>query len=640
MFKHLRSFGLLEYFVALSALAAIAAGLHTVSRMSVVQNQHVPLVQLTANLKLKTHSAYFWFDKARHNEEVDLERQVYLVLDLSLGLCQSLQLGSSAGIRHDLRAANDASLVPRFIHLCDEIRLFKALTEALWAGHQGKAPTREVAVAYEGVFGEITRMAEGIEGNTGSILVRDHSTLDLATGRFALIFLVLLVSMLVLVVRNRRLMEQKNTTLRTQMRELSHQIMERQRAEEALMNAKENLELTVQERTLELSKSNDLLQEDVGVRKRAEEALRGSQERLAGILEIAEDAIISVDERQCITLFNQGAERMFGYSPEEVLGQPLEMLLPERFRQAHGRHIIEFRDSGVRSKGKEGRAGIYGLHKDGSEFPAEGSISRLDWQGENIYTVILQNVAERKHFEEALQRQAVELSRSNTELEQFAYVASHDLQEPLRMVSSYTQLLAKRYKNKLDCDADEFIGFAVDGAMRMQNLISDLLSYSRVGTRGGEFEPLDCEELLAQVLSDFRIRLEETEAQVTHDPLPTVMADARQLQQVFQNLISNALKFSEGKPPVVHIGVEEESDQWRFFVRDEGIGIDLQYADRIFIIFQRLHGVGDYPGTGIGLAICKKIIDRHGGRIWVKSSPGEGSSFYFTLPKSPQGENA
>lgn len=200
------------------------------------------------------------------------------------------------------------------------------------------------------------------------------------------------------------------------------------------------------------------------------------------------------------------------------------------------------------------------------------------------------------------------------------------------MVGSYTQLLAKRYKGKLDADADEFINFAVDGVVRMKSLINDLLDYSRVGTRGKELSPTDCEQIVSYALANLQSSIEECAAVVTHDPLPNVVADARQLGQLFQNLIGNAVKFRGDKPPTVHIGVKKEPTEWIFFVRDNGIGIDTEHVDRIFEIFQRLHSRAEYPGTGIGLAICKKIVERHGGRIWVESRPAEGSSFYFTIP--------
>lgn len=231
-----------------------------------------------------------------------------------------------------------------------------------------------------------------------------------------------------------------------------------------------------------------------------------------------------------------------------------------------------------------------------------------------------------------LERSVAELGRSNADLQQFAYVASHDLQEPLRMVSSYTQLLAKRYKGKLDADADEFIAFAVDGAGRMQKLIQDLLAYSRVSTGGRRFEPTSVGIALNSALDNLVNAVKESRAEITHDPLPAVMGDEKQLVQLFQNLLSNAVKFSGEQAPRIHVSAKRSAGEWVFSIHDNGIGIDPQYADRIFVIFQRLHTREEYPGTGIGLAICKKIVERHGGRMWVESELGKGATFYFTIP--------
>lgn len=234
-----------------------------------------------------------------------------------------------------------------------------------------------------------------------------------------------------------------------------------------------------------------------------------------------------------------------------------------------------------------------------------------------------------KELKETIQ----ELKRSNEELQQFTYVASHDLQEPLRMVSTFTKLLEKNYKDKLDDKAKEYIFFASDGALRMQALIDDLLLYSRVGTKGKPFEPTDCNEVINKTLSYLQISIKEKNAKVSYEHLPNVNADASQLIQLFQNLISNAIKFNENKIPEIKIQATQKDKEWLFSVSDNGIGVDKQFSERVFLMFQRLHTYKEYPGTGIGLAICKKIVERHGGKIWVESEIGKGSIFYFTIPK-------
>jgi PAS domain S-box-containing protein len=247
----------------------------------------------------------------------------------------------------------------------------------------------------------------------------------------------------------------------------------------------------------------------------------------------------------------------------------------------------------------------------------------------NVY---FRDVTELKKAENILKLKIGELTHLNEELEQFAYISSHDLQEPLRMITSYLQLLQRKYQGNLDDKADKYINFAIDGAARMQNLIIDLLEYSRVGTVDEEPESIDCEFILDKVLSNIKAVIKENNATISHDPLPEVMADSTQLVQVFQNLILNGIKFHGEETPKIHIAAEKKASEWVFSVQDNGIGIDPQYSERIFEIFKRLNSRERYPGTGIGLAICKKIIERHGGRIWVESELGKGSTFYFTLP--------
>ena len=244
-----------------------------------------------------------------------------------------------------------------------------------------------------------------------------------------------------------------------------------------------------------------------------------------------------------------------------------------------------------------------------------------------------QELIERKEMEKVLKKTLKNLERSNKDLEEFAFIASHDLQEPLRMVASFTKLLAKRYKDKLDEDANDFIKYAVDGAIRMQNLIEGLLSYSRITTRGKLFNRIDVNSIMDKVILNLKNSIEETETIITYDVLPTILGDESQIEQLFQNLIQNSIKFRRnGIPPQIHISSKKQKKEWIFSVNDNGIGIDSQYFDRIFVIFQRLHLRNEYSGSGLGLALCKKIILRHGGKIWVESKIGEGSTFYFTIP--------
>ncbi len=242
------------------------------------------------------------------------------------------------------------------------------------------------------------------------------------------------------------------------------------------------------------------------------------------------------------------------------------------------------------------------------------------------------DITKRQRTEEALKRTADELARSNADLRQFAYAASHDLREPLRSIAGFVRLLEKRYRGKIDEKADEFIDFIIDGVKRMDSLIHDLLEYSRVDTKCKDFGPVNCSIALQEAVNNLRSAIEESGAELTYDLLPTVIADSSQLSRIFQNLISNAIKFRGNEPLKISISVQQKGDEWIFSVKDNGIGIDPQFFERIFVIFQRLHTISEYEGTGLGLTICKKIVERHGGRIWVESEPGKGSTFFFTLP--------
>ena len=272
-----------------------------------------------------------------------------------------------------------------------------------------------------------------------------------------------------------------------------------------------------------------------------------------------------------------------------------------------------------------------------------GEIGELARSFDEMAAALEQQVAELrkaegdlKELNEDLEKRVIdrtlELKRSNEDLEQFAYVASHDLQEPLRMITNYLQLLRQRYKDQLDTNAHDFIGFALDGSKRMNQLIHDLLAYSRVGTHGKELVVTECGQALADALANLTVAIEESQAEITHDPLPSVVGDEVQLTQLFQNLIGNAVKFRGDVPPKIHVGVQRKGGDWEFTVRDNGIGIADQDFQRIFIVFQRLHSRDKYPGTGIGLSVCKKIVERHGGRIWVESKVGRGTTFHFTIP--------
>ncbi|MEG4802488.1 PAS domain S-box protein [Microcoleus sp. ARI1-B5] len=368
---------------------------------------------------------------------------------------------------------------------------------------------------------------------------------------------------------------------------------------------------------------------DITERKLTETALQESEFKYRQIVELAEEGIWVIDSNALTTYVNHAMARMLGYSELEMFGRSLfyfmdagEKLPTQDNVDRRLRRLSQQKEFKLKSK-------------DGQDVWTYISVSPVfDEELGNMVSccALVYNITDRKEAEQQMLQLTEDLKRSNEELEQFAYVASHDLQEPLRAVTSYTQLLAQRYQGNLDDRADKYINYIVDGATRMQQLINDLLAYSRLGTRGQEFEPADCNAAVQQSLCNLQIAIAETKAVITCDAMPTVMADESQLVQLFQNLIANGIKFCRQDIPFIHIAARRQESEWVLSVRDNGIGIAPEYADRIFIIFGRLHGRRQYSGTGIGLAMCKRIVERHGGRIWVESQEGKGATFYFTIP--------
>lgn len=386
-------------------------------------------------------------------------------------------------------------------------------------------------------------------------------------------------------------------------------------------------------------------------RRRTQEALTTIEKRTRAIIENATDAFVSIDQSGLVTEWNRAAEQTFGWKMHEILGKKMvETIIPPRYREAHYKGMERFLKTGegpVLNK----RLELSALHKDGREFPIEICISEAATEDGVAFFAFIHDISERKHAEEEIRtakeelerrvaertteltEQADELKRSNEELGRFAYVSSHDLKEPLRMVSMYVQILTSRHSRQLNEEAKACLKVVVEGATRMQQLIDDLLIYARVGRGDENLISVDCTKVLDRVVENLRPTITENRAEIRHGRLPTIEAREAQIAQVFQNLIGNAIKFCGEASPRVHIESKEVGEEYQFSIRDSGIGIKLEYHKKIFEIFQRLHTREQYPGTGIGLSVCKKIIEMHGGKIWVESEEGKGTAFYFTLPK-------
>ncbi|MGB9978223.1 PAS domain S-box protein [Methanobacterium sp.] len=377
--------------------------------------------------------------------------------------------------------------------------------------------------------------------------------------------------------------------------------------------------INYQERKVYLTVSRDITE-----RKKAEEELN----RHAMLLDISYEAIFSWSLENGILSWNHGAERLYGYNKEEAIGKVSHELLKTK-------HPIEFNKFiDILTHEKMWSGEVIHTTKQGKNIIVESRQQLIqETNGNNIVIETNRNITKRKKAEKKLNKTIKELERSNKELESFAYITSHDLQEPLRTIASFAQLIKRRYKGKLDPDADEFIDFMVDSASRMKEMILGLLDYSRVGTRGHEFTEFPAKTALNYALNNLGSAISEANAEITSDPLPVIFADEDQIIRVFQNLVGNAIKFrKEEVKPKIHISVKKKDNEYVFSVSDNGIGLEEQYSDKIFEVFKRLHAIGEYQGAGIGLAVVKRIIGRHGGRIWVESELGKGSTFYFMIP--------
>ena len=350
------------------------------------------------------------------------------------------------------------------------------------------------------------------------------------------------------------------------------------------------------------------------------------------------DGIITIDEQGHIESFNKACERIFGYTADEVMGRNIKMLMPEPYQSGHDGYLTNYMTTGLpKIIGTAGRE-VSARRKSGDVFPIDLSVSAFAIDGVRHFSGIVRDITKAKLAEESRQRLLLRLMESNTELERFAYVASHDMQEPLRMVLNFSQIVLKDYHDRLDEEGREYLKIVGDSAMRMRDMVQDLLEYARLGTDGLNVGDVDLGLELTHVMENLGGLIDESRAHITHDPLPAVRGSAVQLMRLMQNLIANAIKYH--KPdlaPLVHVGVHETPEHWEISVADNGMGIDPAFVEQIFEPFRRLHTWDAIKGSGLGLAVGRKIAESHGGRIWVTSRPGEGSTFYFTVSKSLRG---
>jgi PAS domain S-box-containing protein len=387
-----------------------------------------------------------------------------------------------------------------------------------------------------------------------------------------------------------------------------------------------------------------LISTDITERKREEDRVQGRGERFRRLVEDLHNIVYRYrfTPTRGFEYISPAAKDITGYTPAELYADPNLL-----FKLVHpdDRNLLEAVGKGDRTPGAP--FSLRWVRKDGAVIWTEQQNVPIYDEAGILVAVegIARDITERKEPEEEIKRAVAELARSNAELEHLANVTTHEMDEPLHMVARCVTLLERRYKGKLDANTEKIIGYALDGVNRMQRLANDLLAYTRVCSEEKDFVPTNCEAVFDRAIANLREAIEESDAAVSHDALPTVMADGSQLIQLFQNLIGNAVKFREAEPPGVHVSAEKKENEWLFSVQDNGIGIDPEHYERIFMIFHRLQSEAGYPGTGIGLSICKKIVERHGGRIWVSSDPGKGSTFYFTIPMAgpslnqDQGEN-